>query len=1041
MKEKYSGCKEWQNPYIFKINKVDGHSECLGYDSFSDIQNKNDKWKIDLNGIWKFNYVKKPADIPEKFYQSDYDVAKWDDMEVPGLWELKGYGKPYYLAFAYPPAINTKKSKIPSIDKNDNPVGSYKRKFNISKEWINREIFIHFGAVKSAFYLWVNGQFVGYSQGAMTPAEFNITKYVQLGENDLSVQVYRYSDGTYLEDQDMWFLSGIYRDVYLYSEPKTYIEDFFVRCVLIENYTDAIMKADIWIRNEENDIRNLKVEILMDNEFLKSSKDEVKENSVSFLHIEKRIKNPKKWTAETPNLYKISLVLKNEEEQIIQIKEFDFGFREIKIKDSKFLINGKPIMFKGVNRHDFDPDTAWNVPKWRREQDIKIMKQYNINAVRTSHYPNDPHLYELCNKYGLYVIDEADIETHGVRIKGIPGDNADWTGALEDRMERMVKRDRNHPCIVMWSLGNEAGYGSNFLKIKIAGLMFDNTRPVHYEGDKDLKVSDVFSLMYPTPEKEELIGELKPIKITFSEKMLNQIEGDNKPFKAEQYKNKPVMNCEYAHAMENSLGNFKEHMDNFEKYDNWCGGFIWDFVDQSIRRKEDGVEKWLYGGDFGEEKTHRYFCANGIVAANRTLHPSIFEVKKVYQNISTEKVSFENNTLIIKIHNKNIFCELNNIRVVCQLSEDGEIVKDTLIENIDVKPGKYRNYDIKTNHNLDSKKEYIITISYRLKESTLWAEKDFEIAWEQIMLNEPIKNTHIKFIKGQLKNTTVIETKDAVSLKGKSFEIAINKTTGNISTIDYGKGNILNSELKPNFWRAPIDNDFGLANFSDTYAKLFNDSSWKNASMKRKVKNHEIKIDEEKVEITFYISMPYIKGLNIIKYELNIYGEIKVTNEITPSKDLIRFGMQAEIKNQYDRVKWYGRGPHENYCDRKTGARIGIYEKDISEMTHDYMRPQENGNRTDVRWIEIFDKDNNTFKIISEGQKLLEFSIWPYTQEELENAAHIHELEKGNVTVLNIDYGQRGVGGDSPGNLSLLEKYKLKKDNKYIYSFIIKKGM
>lgn len=1029
---------EWENPHIFKINKVDGHAEAISYDSLEDINENNQKWKFNLNGLWKFNYVLKPADKPEKFFDCSYDTSKWDDIEVPGVWELKGYGKPFYLTFGYPPAISTKKQKIPSINKKDNPVGSYKRKFNISKEWLERETFIHFGAVKSAFYLWVNGELVGYSQGSMTPAEFNITEYLKEGENDLAVQVFKYSDGTYLENQDTWFLSGIYRDVYLYSEPKTYIRDFFTRCTLDEQYKDAKMTTEIWIDNKGEESKNLKLELFLENELLITAGVAVNETSEEKVYINKLIKNPRKWTAETPNLYKVKIVLKDENDNIIQVKETDFGFRTLEIFKSKFLINGKPIIFKGVNRHDFDPDNAWYVPKWRREQDIKIMKKNNINAIRTSHYPNDPHLYELCNKYGLYVIDEADLETHGVKTKGVPGDNPDWTDAVIDRVERMVQRDKNYPCIVMWSLGNDAGYGSNFEAMKEAVLNIDNTRPVHYEDDKEFKVSDVFSLMYPTLEKEEKVGTLEPIKVNFLQNLMNRLDADNKAFTVEQYKNKPVMNCEFAHAMGNSLGNFKEHIDNFEKYNNWCGGFIKDFVDQSIRKEENGVVKWLYGVDFEESRTHGHFCNNGIIAADRSYHPTIYEVKKVYQNIHTEMVDFNDSILKLKIYNKNIFKNLSDINLVYDLKENGTIIEQKIVKSIDIEPGENKKVALKIDKEITEDKEYVFTISYRLKEKSLWAEKDFEIAWEQFFINE-WQNKHGNLTNGEMSRAEIVETEGIIKVSSNDFKIEINKETGNISKLDFGKGNILNKEIELNFWRALTDNDIGWSKSKKLLGKMNENDYLQKLVNRRKVERCKTVINGDKTEIHFEISMPNLNEPNIIKYEISGLGEIRVTNILNPKIDLIRFGMQAEILNTYTNIKWYGRGPHENYIDRKTGAKVGIYKMTCEEFIHDYMRPQENGNRTDIRFVEISGEDEAAFKVISSGKKLLEMSMWPYTQDELERAMHIHELKKGKVTILNIDYGQCGVGGDSNDGLNLIDKYKLVKDKKYKYSFTIKK--
>ena len=596
--------KDWNNPEIIGINKAKPRMEAQGYDSINSYLDGKDNRQF-LNGVWKFNYCNNDKERPKDYYKKNLQDEKWDNINVPSVWETQGYSKPYYLAFDYPPVLDKRKKHIPNLFEDKIPVGIYRRTFDINKNWLNDYVYMHFGAVKSAFYLYINGEKVGYSQGSMTPAEFLINDYVVEGENQVTVEVYKYSDGTYLEDQDMWFLGGIYRDVYLYHESKERIWDIYFYNTFDDEYKNATLYAEILVENKgpvpAKCIISRKIEIyistnknelgykLMEEKFsyLQSkfiNNEEIGEKQL--VKLRGQVLNPLKWNHETPNLYYITVVLKDENEKILQVKGSRFGFRVVEIKKCKFLINGEPIIFKGVNRHEFNPDTGWYVDKKLREKDINIMKQHNINAVRTAHYPNDPHLYELCDEYGLYVIDEADVETHGVRRKNIPGDNPIWTKAVVDRMNRMVFRDRNYPCIIMWSLGNEAGYGENFHIMKKEAMKLDATRPFHYEGDMDLKVSDVLSLMYPSPEKETRFGELEDIKISLFQNILNQLAADQKGFTKDQYKDKPIMNCEFAHAMENSLGNFKEHMDVFEKYDNWCGGFIWDFVDQSIRKKQ-----------------------------------------------------------------------------------------------------------------------------------------------------------------------------------------------------------------------------------------------------------------------------------------------------------------------------------------------------------------------------------------------------------------------------------------------------------------------
>ena len=628
----------WENPEIIKDNKEDGHVLALCYDKADNAaRRKASPYKLSLNGTWKFCWAKGIAELPEEFREKNYDDSEWEDITVPGVWQFqKDYTKPWYYANSYPNCISVDKSKIPSIDLKGQEVAMHRTYFEVPENWKGRKIFLHFGAAKAGLRVFVNGQYVGYSQGSFTPHEFDVTDFVTEGTNTVAAEVFRYTDGTYLEDQDMWWLCGIYREVYLYSEPTTTVRDFFVRTNLVNNYTDADLTLDLLIKDYTEGAKNVKIEasLVTDGDPLIIGNTEIITISGNNrLTFKKHIIKPDLWSTEFPNLY--TLLIKLECDGLITYKAIRMGFRQSEIVGEKILINGKPLLIRGVNRHDFDPDFGWAVPDERYIQDFNIMKQNNINSIRTSHYPNDPRFYDLCDEYGFYVMDECDLETHGVRRKNVPGDNPMWTKAVVDRMERMVLRDRNHPCVFMWSLGNEAGDGSNFLRMKQAALKLDDTRQFHYEGDFDFTKSDVISRMYPTEDQVEKLGKKEPITITWFDNIANALAADSKPIPKELY-TKPVVFCEYAHAMENSLGNFQEYMDAFEKYDNLCGGYIWDFVDQAIHKKgENGEDIWLYGSDYDEKKiwieppyntcaitgSNVYFNANGIIAADRKVHP------------------------------------------------------------------------------------------------------------------------------------------------------------------------------------------------------------------------------------------------------------------------------------------------------------------------------------------------------------------------------------------------------------------------------------
>lgn len=1032
---------DYENPEIIEENKEQAHTIWMPYDSANEIQGQKDsKYKLSLNGKWDFKWVIGNQDKPDDFYKTDYDTSGWDKIDVPSVWQLKGYGKPYYLAFAYPPALSTRKGKIPKINQSKNEFGFYKTTFLMPQDFTEREIFIHFGAVKSAFYLYVNGQKAGYSQGSMTPAEFNITAYIKNGNNAVAAKVIRYSDGTYLEDQDMWFFSGIYREVYIYAEPKTYLRDIFARSFPDGTYTNWKLYMDVYVKNTFQEKQKAHLEA-----FLCDYQDfhvverlcndtEIDGKSMQQVHLEKQIDQPKKWSAEKPNLYRLILTLKDGNREILEAKTIHFGFQSVEIKNEKILINGKPILICGVNRHDFDPDCGWAVPRERYCQDLTLMKQANINAIRTSHYPNDPLLYELCDIYGLYVMDEADLETHAVRRKNVPGSNPLWTHAVVDRVQRMVQRDRNYPCIFMWSLGNEAGSGSNFTEMKKATLALDTTRPVHYEGDTDMSVSDVASRMYPTVELLEKMGSHKEITISFLDNLFNKLTADNKPFKPELYRGKPVLVCEYAHAMENSLGNFQEYMDVFEKYSNMAGGFIWDFVDQSIHRKlPNGQDQWLYGGDFGEEVTHRYFCANGIVFADRTPHPSYYEVKKVYQRIKVKPVDLKKG--IIRIENHYSFINLSDFNLQWEIAENGKVIHQQTLKPIFLPAGESR--ELQLNYaglHFQQDAEYHLTVKFRVNQDTLWCRKNDLLAFEQFQILSCKHQTSFDTsnpiqISGSGKRITV---------QGKKFKIIISKMEGSIESIDFGHGEVLKSPLQPNYWRAFTDNDLGYANFSPKYQNILAAPviKWKRATEKRRVHFVEFNSSQGLATVLIHQSVPYCKGDVVTVYKIDSTGKIDVLHKILPKKDMVRIGFTMAIKRDFGCFTWFGRGPQENYCDRKTGAPVGIYSLDADKIGHNYMRPQENGNRTDVRWLKICDKAGKGLLVTG---NLFNFSAWPYSQNELEQANHLHELTVQNFITVNIDSMQRGVGGDSPGMANLHEPYKIHKGKCYEFEFTISK--
>lgn len=1032
---------DYEDPEIIGRNKREGHEIWMPYDSFEELAEQSEsKYRLSLNGVWDFKWIYGNATVPEGFFDPGYDSSGWEKTEVPSVWQLKGYGKPYYLAFAYPPTLSTKKREIPKIDRSKNEKGLYRRTFELPESFSDRRIYIHFGAVKSAFHLYVNGKEAGYSQGSMTPAEFDITEFVVPGENCVAAEVVRYSDGTYLEDQDMWFFSGIYREVYVYAEAKLYLRDIYARSFPDASFTDWTLKIDVYVENTSHEDRNVDIEVLL----CSYESFEVKDSfSCGFdaaaeiegvFFIENEIESPEKWSAEEPNLYRLVIMLKNPDGSIIEAKTIHFGFKSVEIWNEQILINGKPLMICGVNRHDFDPDSGWAVPRERYHQDLALIKRANINAIRTSHYPNDAQLYELCDIYGLYVMDEADVETHAVRRKNVPGNNSLWTQAVIDRAERMVLRDRNHPCVFMWSLGNEAGYGENFAKMKERVRFLDPSRPVHYEGDWDLSLSDVVSRMYPDFELLHRLGHHEEVKISFLDELLNRftVTGDKKPLKPEQYRGKPVLLCEYAHAMENSLGNFQEYMDVFEQYSNMAGGFIWDFVDQSIRRKtQDGREFWLYGGDFGEEVSHRYFCANGIVSADRTPHPSYYEVRKVYQRIRVKPVDLPNG--IISVENRYSFKDLSEFTPAFSLIENGRAVQQRTMEPVSLVAGESCKIKLDLSGAcFKPNAEYHLNMFFLTSRDTLWCEKGYPLAFEQFEMRPGT----LTIEPDRSEEPAVSESADTIAVRGNGFSVLISKKSGAICSINYGGGNLLRSPLKPNYWRAYTDNDLGYANFRPEFESILAApvKRWRRATEKRRVRSVRLESEAGLAKITVRQAVPYCRGDAVTVFRVDGSGSVFIRHELYPQKDMPRIGFTMALARELDCFTWFGRGPHENYCDRKTGAPVGIYSLRAREIGHDYVRPQENGSRTELRRLEI--KDAGGSGLLITGNRF-GFSAWPYSQEALEEAAHRHELAEQDFVTVNVDHMQCGVGGDFPGVARLHEPYKIHKGKRYVFEFSI----
>lgn len=1039
----------WEDPSIFKINKEDGHAIMMPYDSENEaLSGKESKYKQSLNGKWKFYWQRGLKNQPENFQLVSFDDSHWDEINVPSVWQTEGYSVPYYYASTFPKAFSRTKSKIPSIDHNMQEIGFYRKTFVLDEVFDNREVFLHFGAAKSALEVYVNGEFVGYSQGSMAPHEFDITKVLKKGENVITAKLYRFSDGSYLEDQDMWWLCGIYRDVYLFAEPKVCLRDFYFKTDFDDTYNDSNVTLNMYFNNYNNirgkikvsakliDSKNEEIELGSSEKELSGGKETITYN--------KTVKSPDKWSAETPNLY--TLVMSVElDGKVICVKSYKVGFKKVEIKGEKIYFNGMPLMIKGVNRHDFDCDYGWAVPKYRYTQDLDIMKQNNINSIRTSHYPDDPYFYDMCNKYGFYVMDECEVETHGVRRKGVPGSNPVWTGAVVDRMQRMVLRDRNNPCIFMWSLGNEAGDGSNFMEMKKSALELDDTRQFHYEGDFDLTKSDVISRMYPTKDIMEKLGNKQPITISLYDNIANQLAADSKPIKAEMYEGKPVVLCEYAHSMENSLGNFQEYIDDFEKYDNMCGGFIWDFVDQALHVKdENGNDNYLYGTDFQGKEPHKlidipnttamtgsnvYFCANGIIGADRNPHPQIVEVKHGYQNIGIIAKDIKNGEFTIK--NKFLFTNLSDFNCKWVIKAEGKEVLNGTIGKIDCAPLEEK--EIKIDYDLSKlsdDKELILTVFFETTKKSLGLDADYEIAFEQFVLNEMPKP---KEIKSDKKLDFDISGKK-ITVNGENLKVVVDD--GKVVSYVIDEKELLKAPLEPNYFRALTDNDIDFLNFTPQWAKFHPFYAWQRATHHTKAVKTEVVKNGEVVEIHIAFSTAGLKN-SVATYKVYPDGKLYVFHSAIPTKGMLRFGYQMTMESSMEYITWYGRGPKPTYIDRKLGSKIDLYESSVTDFEYRYMRPQESSNRCDVRYFTLTDKEGFGIRVDAYYNNPINFSAYHYTTDGLEKATHINDIPYADITTVNIDHRQLGVGGDLPGQAFVREPYTMPKNQKQEYSFVI----
>lgn len=1016
-----------ENPLVLGISKEAAHVIWAPYDSVSEAAaRKKSKYSVSLNGEWDFKWVQGTRGQIADFFKPSYNTAGWDRIEVPSVWQLKGYGKPYYLRDSYPPAVCAKRGHVPEIDHELNETGYYRRTFTVPKIFSGREVFLCFGAVKSAFYVYINGEQAGFSKGSMTPAEFNVTPLLRAGTNVIAVEVLRFSDATYLEGQETWYFSGIYRSVTLTAEPNVYLRDLYAHATPDEAYENWRLEAELTLVNNSRTALAAEAELILYGQEDETPLHFTARTAAGAFSSKKSVisgdvPHPRLWSSEEPNLYTLVAVLKSSSGQVLEAKSIRFGFRACEIRDGQFRVNGKRVLLCGVNRHEFDPDGGWALPEERYRQDVILMKQANINAVRTSHYPADPLFYDLCDEYGIYVMDEADLESHGVRKLGIPGDSHLWKDAAIDRVTRMARRDRNHPCVVFWSLGNEAGFGQNFVRMKKALLALDATRPVHYEGDPGNTVSDVISRMYPSLEDVKKMGRKEAVSVSLAGRISNLNTGDNKPIRAEQYHGRPVLLCEYLGAMGNSLGGLTDYTELFDSCPNFAGGFLWSFLDLAIHRiTPDGEDRWLYGGDFGEEVTDGSFCSCGIVGADRTPHPAYYEVKKAYQRISLSPVDLKKGTL--KVENRFSFLNLSRFALMWQITENGRVLEQHRQDAPSVAPGESTEITLSfsDSHFLEDR-EYLLTVFFVTKGCTSWYRDGFPLAFGQFALRESPESAPVLHPRLPVK---LSESDDRFDIRAKEFHLKISRSTGEIVSLNYGFGEVLAAPLHLNYWRALTDNDLGYANYNKKFRELLMLPllRWRMATQRRRLTSIVAETDETKVTITAQHRVPLCRGTAVTVYSADGEGNILIRHTVRPKREMVRVGLTMGVAPSLGSVTWYGRGPHENYSDRKSGAPIGLYSFSAEEMPHSYVRPQENGSRSDVRSMTLLDASGDGLRV-SGGR--FGFSVWPYTQENLQNAQHRHELRNSGHLTVNIDAGQKGVAGRVPGIGTVQKPFRL----------------
>lgn len=999
--------QEWRNPEINAVNRAPMHTNYFAFEN-ADAAKKAVKEQstnyMTLNGTWKFNWVKDADSRPTDFWKTSFNDKGWDDLQVPAVWELNGYGDPIYVNVGYA-WRNQFKNNPPEVPTENNHVGSYRREIVVPASWSGKDIIAHFGSVTSNMYLWVNGRYVGYSEDSKLEAEFDLTPYLKAGQKNLiAFQVFRWCDGTYLEDQDFFRFSGVGRDCYLYARNKKRIQDIRVTPDLDAAYKNGTLAINLELKGSGK----------VDLELLDAKGNQVATATANKSGlVSMNVENPNKWSAETPYLYTLRASMQGSNE-VIPVK---VGFRKIELKGDQILVNGKAVLFKGADRHELDPDGGYVVSPERMIQDIQIMKQFNLNAVRTCHYPDNNLWYDLCDKYGIYVVAEANIESHGMGYgEATLAKNPSYKLAHMERNQRNVQRSFNHPSIIFWSLGNEAGDGPNFEACYKWIKEEDPSRACQYEQARQKDHTDVFCPMYYGYEGMEKYGQRTDAT-------------------------KPLIQCEYAHAMGNSQGGFKEYWDIIRKYPNLQGGFIWDFVDQSVRWKgKDGVEIYAYGGDFNRfDASDNNFCDNGLISPDRVPNPHMYEVGHFYQNIWTTPADLSKGE--VNVYNENFFRDLSAYAMEWEVLANGKVVRTGRVDDLKVAPQE----TVKMALNIGKTcacKEWLLNVSYKLKNREGLLPAGHVVAKNQLTLNaykppvmdlKNVETTNVATVVPQI----IDNQYHYLIVKGNNFVAEFDKHNGYLSKYAVNGLEMLKegATLAPNFWRAPTDNDYG-AGLQNRYA------AWKNPGLKLVSLNS--KTENDQVIVNAEYEMKNVSAKLYLTYVINNAGAIKVTQKMAADKNakvspMFRFGMQMQMPKTFEAIEYYGRGPVENYSDRNHCTDLGVYRQSVDEQFYSYIRPQETGNKTDIRWWKQLNAGGNGLKVVAEAPfsaSALHYTICSLDDGVQKDQRHSPEVKKADLTNLCIDKAQMGLGCVNSWGAMPLPQYMLPYGD-YEFTFIL----